>query len=309
MIDIIYTIIPVFCVIFIGTYCKYIGLPGDDFWPLAEKITFYLLLPCLFFKSVALADFSTIALDTMVIIILATPLLVTALLYGVNIITRIDGPRFTSVAQGSIRFNNYVGIPSAVALYGEYGLTVSAVIIALLVPLTSAIVITMLNMHGNHCSSKQLNHQLWRIISNPLIIACILGFAVNQLPFALPVPFMAVVSTLSNSALAFGLLTVGAGISIHYVRGQYGVISLASVIKLIIHPLISLALCVWLDIDAVSTQLLVLYSALPPASSCYIMAKQLGGDAPLMANITAFEVLAAMITMPLMLMVAMWVAG
>ena len=43
----------------------------------------------------------------------------------------------------------------------------------------------------------------------------------------------------------------------------------------------------------------LLFQALPTASSSYIMARQLGGDAPLMAGITAAQTVLAALAIPL----------
>jgi len=48
-------------------------------------------------------------------------------------------------------------------------------------------------------------------------------------------------------------------------------------------------------------QVAVLLAALPTATSAYILARQLGGDAPLMAGIISGQTLLAMVTIPLML--------
>jgi predicted permease len=45
----------------------------------------------------------------------------------------------------------------------------------------------------------------------------------------------------------------------------------------------------------------LLYQSLPTASSAYILARQMGGDAPLMAGITAAQTIMAAATMPLAL--------
>jgi predicted permease len=46
----------------------------------------------------------------------------------------------------------------------------------------------------------------------------------------------------------------------------------------------------------------ILFHALPTASSSYVMARQLGGDAPLMAGICALQTVLAALTVPVALL-------
>jgi hypothetical protein len=56
-----------------------------------------------------------------------------------------------------------------------------------------------------------------------------------------------------------------------------------------------------LGLSGLPLAIAVLCMALPTASSAYIMARQMGGDAPLMAAITTSEHLASMFTLPLVI--------
>jgi hypothetical protein len=79
------------------------------------------------------------------------------------------------------------------------------------------------------------------------------------------------------------------------------IVIVSSFIKLALLPLIIYA-CnqVFLISPALNT-VLVLFSALPTASSAYILARQLGGNAELMAIIITAETLISLISLPICL--------
>lgn len=71
--------------------------------------------------------------------------------------------------------------------------------------------------------------------------------------------------------------------------------------KLLAFPTMVVGLAWALGLSGLLVQVAVLLAALPTATSAYILARQLGGDAPLMAGIISGQTLLAMVTIPLML--------
>jgi len=67
-------------------------------------------------------------------------------------------------------------------------------------------------------------------------------------------------------------------------------------------PLATLAIAMIAGLDGPALTVALLFQVLPTASSAYIMARQLGGDAPLMAGITATQTVMAFFAIPLVLM-------
>jgi hypothetical protein len=57
----------------------------------------------------------------------------------------------------------------------------------------------------------------------------------------------------------------------------------------------------FLKVDGVAAFVAVLFNALPTAPTAYILAKQLGGDASLMASLITWQTLVSLITLPVLL--------
>jgi ferredoxin len=104
---------------------------------------------------------------------------------------------------------------------------------------------------------------------------------------------------------ADAFLAVGASLDLGHFRAQPAAITAATLLKLLLMPCLMATGAVAFGITGTAKTALLICAAVPGASSSYILARQLGGDAPLMANITTVQTLAAMLTMPLML----WVLG
>jgi predicted permease len=110
-----------------------------------------------------------------------------------------------------------------------------------------------------------------------------------------------ILEPLSDLALPLGLMTVGAGLQLKALRGASMPFLVSSMAKLVGFPLLTAGLALLLGLEGMMVQVAILLAALPTATSSYILARQLGGDAPLMAGIISGQTLLAMVTIPLLL--------
>ena len=108
-----------------------------------------------------------------------------------------------------------------------------------------------------------------------------------------------VLKALGQASLPLGLLCVGAALELGSVRSWVRPVAYSSLAKFVIMPLATVGACHVFGLDGKAAIAAVLFQALPTASSSYIMARQLGGDAPLMAGIVASQTLLAAVTLPL----------
>ena len=79
-------------------------------------------------------------------------------------------------------------------------------------------------------------------------------------------------------------------------------VGLSCALKLLIYPVVLYALSRFWHLPPLETRVLVLWGAMPSASSSYILARQMGGDAPLSAAIITVSTILAIITMPAFLL-------
>jgi len=112
---------------------------------------------------------------------------------------------------------------------------------------------------------------------------------------------VSVLELLSTTALPLGLLSVGAGVNVLALGNATGALLVSALIKLLIAPVLASVLCAITEQPALTSAVIVIFAALPTASSAYILARELGGDAQSMAAIITGQTLLAMATMPLVI--------
>jgi len=293
------SLLPVFLIIICGYGLKKSKFPGDQFWPGAERLVYYILFPALLFSSSAGASWEFYSVASMVWAILATMFIMSGLLLILRPRLTKKDAAFTSVFQGSIRFTSYIGLAAAFSLFGKEGLYLAAVLITVLIPLVNVLSIMVLVRYGG-----QEGGWYWiftTVIKNPLIIACLAGMLINLLGFQLPAVVENLATILGKGSLPLGLLAVGASLQITAMKKTGPEIIYACLLKLILLPALMWVTCTLIGVDNLSTAVAVLFAALPGSPLSYILAKQLGGDTKLMSSIIAIQTGVSMISLPIII--------
>jgi malonate transporter and related proteins len=302
MIDVLVALIPVFAIIALGSALRRLDFLSDDGWRAVERVTYFVLFPCFLFAAIAFANFGDEPVGRMALLLTAAMLLMAAIVYPFKAILNLDGPAFTSVFQGAVRWNSYVALGAIAAVLGQAGLALAAIAVAIMVPLANALCVVVLMRHAGDGGANMVM-LLKQLLRNPLILACIAGIAVQAIGLPIPQVASTTVDLLGKAALPLGLIAVGASLDLGDARARPTPVVAATLLKLLLMPLLVAAGAIALGIEGPAKTAALICAAVPGASSSYILARQLGGDAPLMANITTAQTLAAMVTMPIMLWV------
>ena len=296
--------LPIFALIFLGAVLRRLGMLGEAFWRSAERLVYFVLFPPLLFTTLATADFAALAAGELALAMVAGAAALMLALSLLRPVLAVDGPAFTSLAQGALRQNTYIGFSAAFALFGAEGLAAAAIWVAAVTPIVNVYCIAVLARHGSGASSGSgagLGAVLRAILKNPIILASASGAAINLAGLALPPILDEILAILARGALPLGLLAVGAGLDFVAVRRGGRALPLAVVLKLLVLPLFVLAALRILDVSGLGATVALLIAGLPTAPSSYILARQLGGDARLLAGIIAVQTALSMVTLPLIL--------
>ena len=304
-------ILPVFLLIFLGSLLKRAAFLSEGFWDGAERITYYLLFPALLAATLAEADFAGLAVDGMAAAIVLALVAMALILLALRPLLGASGPAFTSVAQGSLRQNTYIGLALCFGLWGESGLTAAAVAVAVIVPLVNLLSVALLTVFGAGArptarspgaTARQIGRVALTLARNPLVLACLLGLALNLSGLGLPPIVGPMLEILARGALPMGLLAVGAALDPAAALAAGRLVAIASVLKLALLPGLTALACRAFGVEGLAADVAILFSALPTAASSYILARQLGGDAGLMASTITLQTALALATLPLVLM-------
>ncbi|MDO5530076.1 MAG: AEC family transporter [Paracoccus sp. (in: a-proteobacteria)] len=278
---------PVALLIALGYALRRGDVFAPEFWREAERLAYFILLPALFVHGLATADLGQMPLAAMGFALLAPIVLVALALVLLRPRIAVDGPGFTSVFQGAIRFNNYIGIMLALSLFGAQGTALAALANAVLVPSVNILSVLILGRYaGARPRARQLAAQ---IALNPLLLACVIGAVLQASGIGLPLGFEGAVRALGQAALPVGLICVGAALQLSQIRAQAAAFAIASAAKFIALPLLTLAAAWLIGLQGAPFATVVIFAALPTATSSYILSRQLGGDSTLMANIIAAQ--------------------
>lgn len=291
---------PLFALIALGAVLGWARFPGGEFWPRLERFIYYLLFPAMLVATLASAEVSRVSVLPLAITLVGTMVLLGGVLWLARGWLALSPPVFTSAFQGVVRFNTYVGVAGAAALYGEPGLTVAAVAIALMVPTANILCVLAFIVSGTQ-GPASVGKSMLALVRNPLILACLAGVGLNVSGIGLPGVSAPAIELLGQAALPLGLVAVGVALRLSALWRGGRAFWLSSVLKLIITPLLVLGLAWLFGLHGVDLGVALLFAALPTATSAYILARQLGGDAELMAAIITGQTLLAMLAMPVML--------
>ena len=297
---------PIFLLILFGQGLRRGGLVADPVWAGIDRMTYFLFFPCLIVNELARADLGRIAALPMGAAMAAGVLAAAVLILGLRRPIGLDGPAFSSVFQGVMRPNTYVGLAAASALYGAEGLTMTAVGIAVVVPLVNLLCVPAMVRYGRGAGSTGAGAgaMVGGIVRNPIIVAVALGAAMNAGGLG-QVPVLGdIVAILARAALPMGLLSVGAGLDIGAARGAGLGVALSAAFKLLLVPGLTAAAGLALGLGGPMLTVAVLFNALPCSASSYALARQMGGDHGLMAGIITVQTLLSALTLPLVLALA-----
>ena len=298
MIAILEAIAPVFLIIAAGHAIRRRAMLPESFWAPAESITFWCFFPALLFYRTSTAELEGLPLAEM-LIALAAAIAVCCILVVLLVPTmKPVGPTFTSLLQGSIRPNVYIGLAAATGLFGAEGTALGAVAVACMTPMVNFLSVVALARYGESERTPTALDVVKAVLTNPIILSVVCGFGLNLAGATLTRVATETVRILGAPALPLALLAVGAGLDLATARQAGRQVLAASAIKLLAMPLVAWALCRALDVGPTPTTVAVLFAALPTATSGYIMARKLGGDARLLAAIISAQTVAAALTLP-----------
>ncbi len=288
---------PIFAIFFIGFCLSRLPLFGQSVWEDIEKLTYYLFFPALLVLRLSESRFDWVEIGDIALVIGMALIVITLFVVALNKFIARDLSTLSSVYQGTIRFNTYIGLALLEALYGDHGITMAALVIAVFIPLVNILSVASLSL-GNDKDANKVFVVVGAFLTNPLVIACLVGLGLSYASFNIPDLVLGSINILSQPALPLGLLAVGAGIRFVTIGEQSWQLCLAVVSKQFIFPGVVLASCLLFAVDGLLGSTILLLSCLPSPPSAYILARQLGGNVSLMANIITVQTLTAFIMIP-----------
>jgi len=288
-------LLPDFSLILCGyLICRYTAL-NRTVWQPVESLVYYLLFPVLLFQSIVKSPIDLNAASGLMAAGLLSGLCGIGLAYTLPHLPwlgrHIDPRDHAASAQVAFRFNSFIGLALAERVAGSQGLLMIAVLIGVCVPLFNVAAVWPMARQGKHSFAREL-------LRNPLILATATGLVANLLGFRIPGWMEPTVHRIGAASLALGLMAAGAGM-------QFGLLQRSKLLSLsvlairhLVQPLIALGVALLLRLDPVQTTVLLAFSALPTASTCYVLAARMGYNGPYVAGLVTLSTLLGLVSLP-----------
>ena len=295
-------LVPIFLVIAAGIAIRRWLTTSDSFWSAAERLTYFVLFPALLVSRLATNALGGAEIVPTMLALIIPAMVLSAVLPLFKSRLKMSDPDFATFLMASIRFNTYAGLAASVALYGQAGLAIFGVLLAVYIPTVNIISCLALGRWASPTATT------WRFIvraifTNPLVLACLAGIALNVSGVGLPDFIDATFDIMGEAALGLGLLCVGASLRWQSLVESRWPIAAAATAKLIVLPSLA-GLAAWiLGVEGLERQVVILFAALPASPSAYVLARQMSGNAGMMAGVITGTTMLAMVTIPLALAV------
>lgn len=286
---------PDFSLILCGYFlCRFTGL-NRSVWQQTEHLVYYFLFPVLLFYSIAKSPLDIQATSSFLMAGVSMGLAGIALSYSLPywpwLGSKINRRDHAASAQIGFRFNSFIALALVERLCGAEGLLLISVLIGFCVPMFNVGAVWPMARHGDSGFGRE-------IVRNPLILATTSGLAFNLSGFAIPAILDPSLSKIGSASLALGLLSAGAGMEVKALNQGKLLGSLVLTLKHLFLPCIAWSLAQIFKLNELQTTVLLIFSALPTASTCYVLAARMGYNGSLVAGLVTLSTLLGMLSLP-----------
>jgi len=310
------TIIFVFGLVALGYVSGWTGLlktaVGDALTAFAVAIA----VPVLLFRTLIQADFegaSPLSLWASYFFAVAV-----AWAVGQAVTARVFGRdgRASVVGGVSSAFSNLVllGLPLIQGVFGQPGLEVLSLIVAIHLPIMMATSIALFEW-ANRGSSDSTGvlaavlDFLKKLLSNPLIVGILAALIWRVTGLAMPALGMRFVDALANSAGPLALFAMGLSLRRMGISGNVEAGLALSAVKLILMPAVALGAVLVIGLPPIPAMVVVTAASLPAGVNPYLIATRFGTGQALASNVMTISTLVAAVSSFLWLAVAQRLFG
>jgi predicted permease len=296
---------PVFAMLFLGVLLKRIDWINDNFINTASSLVFNVCMPALLFLGIYHADLHAALKPGLIVYFIFATLGSFALSWGMAI-WRAPAADRGIYTQGAFRGNNgVIGLALAASMYGDYGISLGAILAGLVIVLYNSLSTVVLAIYSPNIKSDP-----WSIcksvLANPLIISVIIAapMAIWQVP--VPNWILSSGDYVAQMTLPLALICIGGTLSLTALRESGRLAIDISLVKMVWLPLIFTFLAWLLGFRGAELGILFLYIGAPTAAASYVMARATNGNHQLAAAIIVITTVAAAITTNIGIFLLQW---
>jgi hypothetical protein len=271
--------LPIFGVILAGLLAGRWRILGGEATAALNAFVSYFALPVLFFGTLARTPVQAV-LDPQLMLGFSIVVLMTFALGMLSTRLAVKGGLARMSLQGiAASWGNvgYMGVPLCLAAFGEAGLppAMLAVIVTSIISMVFGVMLIELEVAAGHGPVITFLNAAWNVARNPLPLSIVAGIIWSGLALPLPTPVEKWLDLLGAAASPCALFAIGLFLSDKSVRHGLAEAGLASLIKLLVQPLLAAVVLPWfIDLKSVAGQAALVMAALPTAANAFVLAKQ-----------------------------------
>ncbi len=294
---------PVFLLILLGWAVRASRVVSAEALGHVNRFGYFVLYPAFLFTTIASASFDSADAGPYLFGTIAAFLCVVVIALSTRLFLK-DGPAFTSVFQGAVRWNGFAILAAASDIFGPLGRPFIALIFGPAVLMLNIISVAVLARWGSG-GTTSMRFVVAQVAGNPLVLACVAGL----LAMAIRLPDLGPVSDalklVGQAAMPVALICVGAGIDLGAARSAHREVVLSTAIKLLVAPAIFYVVVRACGGSQLAAAIAAGVGSTPTAAASYTLAREMGGDARLMAAIVSVTTLLSFLTMPIAITLAL----
>ena len=297
MLQMINILFPSIALIGLGFYLFQSRMLNAEFWNGAEKLNYYILFPSLLFSSLAHANINMGHIDSILMVIFIVMAIVLGSVYTFALFKKIPVTETGVYVQSLIRFNTYIGLSIATTLNNPEIKSILVNILAIAIPFVNVVSILSLTPKNQ----LKIKNILLSLIKNPLISSCLLGITFNLCNIPIWSGFTGLLNAFSSSSLMLGLLCVGTAIQLKGMKKYLAQSIIISALRLLLIPFIAWLSIQFFDLNHEAIVAIMIFFAIPTASSAYILTKLLKGNYQLMASVISLQTILSVFSLAIIL--------
>ena len=291
-----HAIVPLFLIIAVGYTVKRLGWIGPEEVRRFNKVTFYTFMPVMLFYNIYTSDFSQAVRLPYALFVVGAALGMVAVSFAVTLLAEKMPERRGVMIQAAFRSNFVLlGLPIAAELLPDSNLGVTALMVAIVVPIYNMMSVVVLEYFRG--GKPRAGEVLLAVVKNPLILGSVAGLLVQALHITLPEVLVSCAGKMNSAATPLILLLLGASFETREVARYKKELLVCVGLRLVVFPGAILTLAAALGLRDIEFVTVLAMTAAPTAVNSFNMAQQLGGDSQLAGSAVVVSTAASFFTL------------
>ncbi|MBV1786796.1 AEC family transporter [Marinobacterium sp. D7] len=289
---------PIFFILFLGFFLLRLRVINENFVNTASKLVFTLTLPALVFLAIARMDFHAMFNPDLLGYVIIATLITYALIWWLGSRWIGHPEDLAAFVQGAFRSNyGIIGLAVSYNLFGQSGLAQASLLLALIIPLYNVLAILCLTLPLKRAGGVKPGRIALEVVRNPLILAVVLALPFSYFNIGLPALIARTGDYFADLTLPLALLAIGGSLNLKSLRDSSGTAFWATLIKLVLLPALLTPLAWLAGFRSEELVILMVLFASPTAAASFVMAKAMGANAELSANVILTTTLGSVVTL------------